>query len=103
VSDSIYENKNYKVIVGVPPATEQLPNPIDCYLVVNKETNVIEYWESVLFYAKQRADLFDRMLSGKYKIDDWGQPVEVVEVEVEEEVEEEAPKATTKKSKANLN
>jgi hypothetical protein len=61
-SDIIYENKNYKLVVGVPPGTSEIPNPIPCYLIVNKETNVTESWGGILFYTKQTADQFNDLL-----------------------------------------
>jgi hypothetical protein len=58
----VYQNENYKLIVGVPPATPQDPEPTVGYLIVNKETGVLESWHSILFYAKQNADMFNKLL-----------------------------------------
>lgn len=49
-------------MIGIPPVTQDMPNPIDAYLIVNKETGVIESWHSILFYAKQTADHLHSML-----------------------------------------
>lgn len=67
MSDSIYENTTYKVLVGMPPVTPEMPNPLPCYLIINKETGVTESWHGILAYAKQNADLFHEMLHPKQK------------------------------------
>jgi hypothetical protein len=58
-------------VVGLPPATTDMPKPIDAYLIVNKETGVTESWHGILFYAKQNADLFNDLLIGKQPEDPW--------------------------------
>lgn len=66
MSKPIHENAFYQVVVGIPPKTTDFPEPIEAYLVKNKQTGVIEYFHSVLFYAKQQADYFADLLAGKY-------------------------------------
>lgn len=70
MSKAVYENEHYEVVVGIPPSTPDMPNPITAYLVINKETGVTESWHSVLFYVKQNADLFNDMLVNPPKKED---------------------------------
>lgn len=62
----VYENKNYVVVVGMPPKTPDFPEPVDAYLVFNKETGVMEYFHSILYYVKQHADHLSDLLEGKF-------------------------------------
>jgi hypothetical protein len=66
----VHENQNYMVVVGIPPSTPDMPNPINAYLIVNKETGVTESWHGILFYATQNADLFNDMLVNPPKKED---------------------------------
>lgn len=72
----VYENKNYVILVGVPPATKDDPEPVVAYLIYNKKTEVLEYFHSVLFHARGWADHFSDMLdkleSGVNE--EWGAP-----------------------------
>lgn len=64
---TIYENDKYKVVVGIPPSTREFPEPFPSYLVVNKEWDVVEYFDSVLYRSKEVADQLLDMLNGKAK------------------------------------
>lgn len=59
------------MVVGLPPPTPDMPKPIKAYLIVNKETGIWESWHGILAYAKQNADLFDAMLTGKKPKNPW--------------------------------
>jgi hypothetical protein len=61
----VYENSRYVVSIGVPPKTREFPEPINSYLVHNKETGVLEYFDSVLYRAKETADQLRDLLDGK--------------------------------------
>lgn len=65
VNRMVYENSHYRIEVGVPPKTPDFPEPPMAYLIFNKETEVLEYFHSVLYYAKQWADQFRDLLDGK--------------------------------------
>lgn len=60
----IYENASYKIVVGLPPKTVEFPEPFEVYLVINKDTGVLETFHQVLPYAKNWADQFDAYLRG---------------------------------------
>lgn len=57
-----FENDNYKVVVGYPPTSKEFPSPFLSYLVVNKDTTVVEYINSMLPYAKNMANDLDKVL-----------------------------------------
>lgn len=61
----VYENKNYKVIVGIPASSSDFPNPTPAYLIVNKIWGVIEYFDSRLHMVKEFADYLNDRVEGK--------------------------------------
>lgn len=62
VTPIVYENDNYKVVVGYPPASREYPQPLLGYLITNKQYNVVEYFNQMLPYAKNMADELDKVL-----------------------------------------
>ena len=77
---SIYENKNYKVIVENVIQEDGKPSHYASYMVVNKVTDVAEGQHTILGVARDMADDFNRMLEREPKTDVPG---------------EQAPEATT--------
>lgn len=58
----VYENTNYYVTIGIPPATDQFPNPRAGYLVISKETGVEETFHSIRSHAVGWADSLSEQL-----------------------------------------
>lgn len=48
VKDNIYSHKEFKVVVGLGRDKECLPH----YLIINKDTDVVEYETDILYAAK---------------------------------------------------
>lgn len=56
----IFETEHFLVDVG--PYPEEV---LDVYRIWNKETGVLEYAHTILFYAKQWADMATNILKGE--------------------------------------
>jgi len=54
----VHENNNYAVDVGPYPG-----EPLNCYRIYNKNTGVLEYAHTIIFYACQWADEADKVLT----------------------------------------
>ena len=61
-NEAVHENDNYKVVVGFPPASREFPQPLLGYLVVNKQFDVVEYFNQMYPYAKNMADELDKVI-----------------------------------------
>ena len=56
----VYETELFLIDVGLFPEEE-----LELYRIHNKDTGVIEYAHSVLFYAKQWTDMATKILKGE--------------------------------------
>lgn len=54
----VYENDFYVVKTGIYPGEE-----IKCYLVINKQFNIVEYAHSIWYFCKKWADNFQDVMS----------------------------------------
>ena len=61
VGNALHTTELYEVRVATFPGDNELPT----YVILNKNTNVVEYSHSVLFYATQWADQFTSLMTGK--------------------------------------
>lgn len=73
----VHENDNYKVVVGYPPASREFPQPLLGYLVVNKQYDVVEYFNQMYPYAKNMADELDKVIKKGFDNEDDKPPTDV--------------------------
>jgi hypothetical protein len=64
-TEVLYANENYFVRVGESPVTADSPEPQIMYAVVNKVSQVEEYFTNQLYEAKQNAYWLNFMLHNK--------------------------------------
>ncbi|KKK88118.1 hypothetical protein LCGC14_2746400 [marine sediment metagenome] len=66
---STYENKNYNVVIDYVIDSEGKQAPYKSYLIVNKNTDVIEATHTVFAYARDMADDFNDALEAGSRYD----------------------------------
>ena len=68
MTEAVYENNNYKMIVDYVLNEEGQPSPYKSYMVVNKTTGVIEATHNVFCAARDMADDFSEELDRGSKL-----------------------------------
>lgn len=66
-SEFLHETKNYKVVVGLSPFGHSDSTASSQYLIVNKETGVVEAEHRVKAYALAWSEQFEELLAAFYE------------------------------------